>query len=122
MSNQPPITISSQASDSIPQPASLRPWMKTCPFVEVLARRGFSCCSLPSIISFHTFIIRPKFQARVYARWSWQHHDAAQHLERDGVRLPTGERKGKTGQLRGEGKLIRHVRIAQATDLDAGDS
>jgi hypothetical protein len=65
MSNQPPTMTSSQASDSASQPAL--PWMKTHPLVEVSACRGFSCCSLPSVISFHTFIIRPLPVARAAA-------------------------------------------------------
>lgn len=54
MSNQPPTMTSSQASDSdsAPQPVHSLPWMKTCPLVEVSACRGFSCGSLPSVISF----------------------------------------------------------------------
>jgi hypothetical protein len=36
--------------------------MKTSPFVEVSACREFSCCFLPSLISFYAIILRPKFQ------------------------------------------------------------
>jgi hypothetical protein len=46
-------TTSSQASGS----ASSRTWMKTRPFAEVSACRGFSYRS-----SFHALIIRPKIQ------------------------------------------------------------
>ena len=38
--------------------------MKTYPLVEVSACRGFSCCSLPSVISFHAVIIRPHVTTR----------------------------------------------------------
>jgi hypothetical protein len=94
MSNQPPTMTSSQASDSdsAPQPVHSLPWMKTCPLVEVSACRGFSCGSLPSVISFaleiSTEIVRNNDAMTAHSQMTVAAHSEALPPAAFGINIP----------------------------------
>jgi hypothetical protein len=102
MSNQSPTLTSSQASDSGGQAASLRPWMKMCPFAAVLVHREFS---YDYVLPSDKAIVSPNIFRASFAAAASPHPAHALRSVKAGIRACAGKLAGV-----GENHRLRAIR------------